>query len=171
MYRYLHIYYKDKTFYQNAKNEYQKNIKKAHNRLLRIKFFKHNENKINLIGFDGSIKKTYKRITAKLFDNISKTIDKMPLGYMKPGMKISKTKKQPGLSLYVDYNPKTTLKGTGFKNAETADKTIQLIKNRDLTYQKRVILTMYNRAKFHPYRTNDMEKAMVVFKKWLDSNK
>ena len=95
----------------------------------------------------------------------------MPLGYMKPGMKISKTKKQPGLSLYVDYNPKTTLKGTGFKNAETADKTIQLIKNRDLAYQKRVILTMFNRAKFHPHRTDNMEKAMIIFKKWLDSNK
>lgn len=26
---------------------------------------------------------------------------------------------------------------------------------------------MYNRAKYHKYRTKDMEEAMKVFKKWL----
>ena len=29
---------------------------------------------------------------------------------------------------------------------------------------------MYNRAKYHPNRTKDMEAAMKVFKKWLNKN-
>ena len=27
---------------------------------------------------------------------------------------------------------------------------------------------MYNRAKYHPHSTDDMKKAMAVFKKWLN---
>jgi hypothetical protein len=30
---------------------------------------------------------------------------------------------------------------------------------------------MYYRAKHHKYRTNDMERAMKVFKKYLDNRK
>ena len=26
---------------------------------------------------------------------------------------------------------------------------------------------MYNRAKYHPHTTDDMKKAMIIFKKWL----
>ena len=29
---------------------------------------------------------------------------------------------------------------------------------------------MYNRAKYHPYQTEDMKKAMKVFEKWLKNN-
>ena len=42
-----------------------------------------------------------------------------------------------------------------------------LIKNKNLTYQKQVVLTMYNRAKYHPYRNDNMLEAMKIFKKWL----
>ena len=34
-------------------------------------------------------------------------------------------------TLYSDDNPKTTLKGTGFKNAEKAQETLKLIKGRN----------------------------------------
>jgi hypothetical protein len=30
---------------------------------------------------------------------------------------------------------------------------------------------MYNRAKYHPNRSEDMEEAMIIFKKWLDNYK
>ena len=74
-------------------------------------------------------------------------------------------------SLYEDKHPKTSLKGTGFANKEKAITTLELIKDYNLTYQKQVVLTMYNRAKFHPHQTNNMLEAMKVYKKWLKSNK
>ena len=76
----------------------------------------------------------------------------------------------PNYSLYTDDNPEETLKGTGFKNKETAEKTLELIKNKDSVYQKRLINTLYNRAKHHPHQTKDMKNAMKVFKKWLNEN-
>ena len=74
-------------------------------------------------------------------------------------------------SLYEDKHPKTSLKGTGFANKEKALSTLDLIKGYALTYQKQVVLTMYNRAKFHPHQTNNMLEAMKVYRKWLKSHK
>ena len=74
-------------------------------------------------------------------------------------------------SLYEDKHPKTSLKGTGFKNAKKARDTIKLVSQYDSIYQFQVINTMYNRAKFHPHQTNDMREAMKIFKKWLDNYK
>jgi len=70
-------------------------------------------------------------------------------------------------SLYNDDHPKTSTKGTGFKDKQKALDTLQIIKNRDATYQKLVVTTMYNRAKYHPYQTKDMREAMKVYKEWL----
>lgn len=39
-----------------------------------------------------------------------------------------------------------------------------------MVYQKQVVNTMYNRAKYHPHQTDGMKEAMKVFKKWLDKN-
>ena len=74
-------------------------------------------------------------------------------------------------SLYEDKHPSTSLKGTGYANKEKALYTIKLIENFDLTYQKQVILTMYNRAKFHRYQTQGMLDAMKIYKKWLKNIK
>jgi hypothetical protein len=74
-------------------------------------------------------------------------------------------------SLYEDKHPKTSLKGTGFANKEKALSTLELIKDYNLTYQKQVVLTMYNRAKFHPHQTENMLEAMKVYRKWLKSHK
>ena len=74
-------------------------------------------------------------------------------------------------SLYEDKHPKTSLKGTGFANKEKALSTLQLIKDYNLTYQKQVVLTMYNRAKFHPHQTDNMLEAMKVYRKWLKLHK
>lgn len=72
--------------------------------------------------------------------------------------------------LYNDKNPKTTVKGLGFKNVAKAKETLKKIKNKNIIYQKQVVITMYHRAKYHPYRNKDMEKAMEIFKKWMIKN-
>lgn len=74
-------------------------------------------------------------------------------------------------NLYNDLHPKKSLKNTGFKNEQMAIKTMNLIKKRSLRYQFDIINTMYNRAKYHPHRTIDMEKAMIVYNKWLKNYK
>lgn len=71
------------------------------------------------------------------------------------------------MDLYSDYHPNTSKKGLGFKDKQKALYTIDAIKNEPLTYQKQVIITMYNRAKHHPHQTSCMKDAMRVFKKWL----
>ena len=77
------------------------------------------------------------------------------------------------LSLYSDDNPKTTIKGFGYKNKKKAKDTIKLIEktNRGINYKFQVINTMYYRAKHHKRKTKDMEEAMKVFKVWLDKYK
>jgi len=74
-------------------------------------------------------------------------------------------------SLYEDKHPESSTKGTGFKNKQKAIDTLEIIKNRDLIYQKQVVNTMYNRAKHHPHQTENMREAMKVFSDWLKKNK
>ena len=78
--------------------------------------------------------------------------------------------KKINLSLYADNHPKTSTKGTGFKDKQKALDTLEIIKDRDIIYQKQVVNTMYNRAKYHPHQTDGMKDAMRVFKKWLLKN-
>jgi hypothetical protein len=78
--------------------------------------------------------------------------------------------KKTNKSLYEDKHPKTSTKGTGFKNKQKALDTLKIIKDRDINYQKQVVNTMYNRAKYHPHITKEMKEAMVVFKEWLDKH-
>ena len=75
------------------------------------------------------------------------------------------------ISLYNDDHPTTSTKGTGFKDKQKALDTLKIIKDRDLNYKKLVVITMYNRAKYHPHQTADMREAMAVFKKWLEKYK
>ena len=74
-------------------------------------------------------------------------------------------------SLYEDKHPKSSTKGTGFKDKQKAIETLKIIKNRDIIYQKQVVNTMYNRAKYHPHQTDGMKEAMKIFNKWLVSYK
>ena len=78
--------------------------------------------------------------------------------------------KKINTSLYEDAHPKTSTKGTGFKDKKKALDTLKIIKDRDIIYQKQVVNTMYNRAKYHPNQTKEMKDAMKVFAKWLDKN-
>ena len=70
-------------------------------------------------------------------------------------------------SLYSNDNPDKSL-SVGFKDEKTAKDTLEKIKKKPHGYQVKVVLTMYNRAKYHPHQTPDIKKAMKVFKKWLD---
>ena len=79
--------------------------------------------------------------------------------------------KKKSKDLYTDLNPKTTIHGTGFKDIETAIRTIQLIQHRSLRYQFDVINTMYQRAKYHPNLTPEMKQAMKIFAKWIKEYK
>ena len=78
--------------------------------------------------------------------------------------------KKVNTSLYDDKHPKSSTKGTGFKNRQKALDTLKIIKDRDIIYQKQVVNTMYNRAKYHPHQTEEMREAMKVFEKWLQKN-
>ena len=152
--------FKDKS-YQRVKKIYQSKIKQFHKRYVKL-ICKTNKNKtfsVNLIGFDGKIKKVMNDINHKLVFQI---IDKMPLG---------KKIKPINLSLYSDYNPKTTTYGLGFKNKEKALFTINAIKNRSAKYQVNVVSTMLGRAKNHPNKTKDMSDAIRVFNDWMKKYK
>lgn len=120
---------------------------------------------IELYGIDGKMK-----FKADKFNN-ENTISKICSTIIEKIKEMPMSKNISKLTLYADYHPEDSVKGLGFKNKETAMNTIEKIKNMDKTYQFLVINTMYNRAKYHPYRTKDMEEAMKIFKKWLDKRK
>ena len=84
---------------------------------------------------------------------------------------MKKSSKKINYSLYNDDHPETSTKGTGFKDKQKALDTLKIIKNRDLTYKKLIVVTMYNRAKYHPHQTKEMRDAMKVFRNWLKKYK
>lgn len=142
--------------YIELKESYKNKMYNFHKFNIKLLAYK-NKNytfKIGLVGYDGQLKKVYKRFNK---DKIINNVIKMPIGEKEH--KIDKK----ALSLYEDYNPKTTVHGLGFKDEEMAKKTINKIKNKSIAYQKSVINTMYYRAKYHPHQTKDMKKAMKIF--------
>ena len=152
--------FKDSS-YQKVKKIYQSKIKEFHKRYVKL-ICKSNKNKnfsIDLIGFDGKSKKVFNNLNYK---QVFQIIDKMPL---------NKKIKPLNLSLYSDYNPKTTTNGLGFKNKEKALFTINTIKNRSSKYQVNVVSTMLGRAKNHPNKTKDMDRAIKVFNDWMKNYK
>jgi hypothetical protein len=152
--------------YKQIKKKYEKNLYEFHKRFVKMLTHrkKDTEVKIKLIGFDGTVKHTYKSLNkSKIFADIAK----MPMGHLRKNLGHSGNKIKPkNLSLYSDYNPKTTTPGLGFKNKEKALHTIRKIRNRNQTYQQRVVNTMIGRAKNHPNQTEEMRDAIKVFKEW-----
>lgn len=68
-------------------------------------------------------------------------------------------------------NPKRSLKGTGFANADIAKKSLLLIDYSNSVYKEQVLNTLYNRAKYHPHQKKEHRDAMKIFKKELEKNK
>ena len=157
--------YKNKD-YLLTKNIYQKYIKDFHKRFVKllIKVNKNDDFNIFLIGFDGEVKRKFKKLDYKKLFSI---IDKMPLGSLKKNKKF----KPLNLSLFSDYKPKTTTYGLGFKDKEKALHTIKTIKKRPIKYQVNVIATMLGRAKNHPNKTKSMNDAIIIFSRWMKEYK
>ena len=151
--------------YKKAKKLYQTNIKQFHKRVVKLISKKTSNNfSIELFGFDGTKKQTFQNFDSR---KIFKIIDKMPISKVLKNKKI----KLLNLSLFSDYNPKTTTYGLGFKNKEKALYTIKAIKKRNLKYQVNVIATMLGRAKKHPYKNKNMRDAIKVFSSWMENYK
>ena len=151
--------------YKKAKKLYQTNIKQFHKRVVKLISKKTSESfLIELFGFDGIKRQTFQNFNSK---KIFKIIDKMPMSRVLKNKKI----KPLNLSLFSDYNPKTTTHGLGFKDKEKALHTVKAIKNRDRKYQVNVIATMLGRAKKHPYKTKNMKDAIRVFSLWMKNYK
>ena len=151
--------------YKKAKELYQKDIKHFHKRVIKLVPKKTGKNfLIELFGFDGTKKQTFKNFDSR---KIFKKIDQMPMSKILKNKKI----KPLNLSLFSDYNPKTTTHGLGFKDKKKALYTVKAIKNRDLKYQVNVVATMLGRAKKHPSQTEEMREAIVVFNKWMNNYK
>ena len=151
--------------YKKAKELYQKDIKHFHKRIIKLVSKKTVKDfLIELYGFDGTKKQTFKNFNSR---NIFKIIDRMPMSKILKDKKI----KPLNLSLFSDYNPKTTTYGLGFKDKEKALHTVKAIKNRDLKYQVNVIATMLGRAKKHPHKTKNMKDAIRVFSLWMKNYK
>ena len=68
-------------------------------------------------------------------------------------------------------DPSKKTLGTGYGSKIKAENTLKIIKKLPEVKQKQIVITMFNRAKFHKYRTKDMELAMKVFSKWMDAKK
>lgn len=157
MNRYIYIYYDKKDYViKDIIRRYKKHLYEFHKRYTKLKLFiddKYRRLVIKIIGFDGRTKIRYTRFDV---DKILDFIDSMPMGSIQ----------RKSLSLYSDYNPKTTIKGLGYKNRDKALYTINMIKGMDKKYQINVINTMINRAKHHKYFNNDMNEAIKVFKKY-----
>ena len=160
MYRVLLIKtpsYKDKN-YISSKEKYTNHIYDFHKLCIKLKSKISEKFKIQLIGFDNTIKKEYKTFNK---NKIIKDVKSMPMGNIQC----------KGLSLYANYNPNTTVKGYGYGSEEKALTTIKMLEGKNKTYQKRVITTMYYRAKHHKNKTKGMKDAEKIYKKWLDYNK
>jgi hypothetical protein len=50
---------------------------------------------------------------------------------------------------------------------ERAQQTLKRLKGRPQAYQRQVATTMFYRAKYHKYRTKQMEEAMKVYNNYL----
>ena len=82
-------------------------------------------------------------------------------------------KKAAGINihLYSDDHPETTVKGTGFKDAATARRTLELVRQKPRNRQVWTINAMFHRAKHHPHQTSAMREAMAIFSNWLEEYK
>lgn len=131
---------------------------------------------IELYGLDRELKYKTDQLTKGEFEKMFQMVDMMPIRKMEMRNKKDKSKSKCNqvagdMELYNDKNPGSTLEGTGYKDKETAKKTIKLIQKRSPIYQKAVVNTMYHRAKNHKNQTKEMKEAMSIFKKWLQKHK
>ena len=138
--------------------------KELDERNVKIKYIKNEDRNehfsVQLYGYDGELK--YRTNKVNCIEHVIELIDKMPMGHEELVEKLK------SLELYTDAHKNTTIKGLGYKNKETAQKSILAISKLPKDLQFKIINVLYQRAKYHPYPTEGMKEAMKVFKKWLD---
>jgi TolA-binding protein len=174
--RKLILYYSSDQI--NKKNKFIINYKlyKKELDIRNVSFIKKRNNdrkqlfNISLYGYDDKLKYISNKINC--IPAIIKKIDSMPFGKIEKNEgKIEKNKNEKikSIELYTNAHPKSTVHGTGYKNKETAEKTLLLIQKKTKKYQFLIINVLYQRAKYHKHQTKGMKDAMKVFRKWLDN--
>lgn len=111
---------------------------------------------VELIGYDGTLKKKWN--TWPGWKTINSIVDTMPM-----------RKVEINYSLYSDDNPKRTIPGLGFKNETTARKSIQYLKesqNMTNIQKRRIVNVLIQRAKYHPHSNSDMRKAIRLYEQF-----
>ena len=75
--------------------------------------------------------------------------------------------------LYTDEDPEGTIQGLGFKDAETAKKSIQLIKKSGKTHAHKIqaAMAMEQRARFHPNATKGIKEAQKIYAAFIEEMK
>lgn len=142
-----------KQIYENNKREFDNNGTKMLSRNLK--------SNTNVVIVDRNNKVQYE---SRHFD-LDKILDILH------DLSVNDNKKLKRLSLYSNYNNNIeTHSKFGYKDRQTALDTLRELNNYDYYYQWHIILSMYNRAKYHPHRTPEMEDAMYVYKQWLKDN-
>jgi hypothetical protein len=81
----------------------------------------------------------------------------------------SKRKRTINRSLF-DNGKKKPRTQTGYGTQKRAQMTLRNIKKFPMSYQKQVVYTLYNRAKYHKYQNQGMRNAMRVFSKWIQKH-
>ena len=84
---------------------------------------------------------------------------------------MTQTRKK-GYQLFND-NPrgKPRLRTLGYGSKKKAMNSVKQLKKMNKAYQRQAATTMYYRAKYHKYRTKNMEQSMKIYKKFLNSMK
>lgn len=85
---------------------------------------------------------------------------------------MSRQTRKKGYQLFND-NPrgKPRLRTLGYGTRKKALNSVKQLKKMNKAYQRQAATTMYYRAKYHKYRTKNMEQSMKVYKKFLNSMK
>ena len=72
--------------------------------------------------------------------------------------------------LFADEDPATATKGLGFKDAHVAETTIRLSGQPGCLHKQYwTIKAMAERARHHPHRTSEMDRALAVSDSWLSN--
>jgi len=117
------------------------------------------------------IKKEIERVQKRL--GIREDVNRIP---RKPGQKAGSDKHS---DLYTDENPKGTIHGLGFTDAETARTSVNKIKNSGKTHAHKIqaAIAMSQRAKVASERAKDPKKkkdlgaAHKIYQSFIDTNK
>lgn len=79
----------------------------------------------------------------------------------------TQTRKKQGTQLF-NNSPKGPSKVKAqYGTKERALQTLKRLKGKSKAYQRQVATTMFYRAKYHKYRTKNMEAAMKVYRHFL----